>query len=629
TLWECSECKHQNCGTISICDMCFTITGCASEKPKRLSQDERVDLSWKYAVSRCKLTSKSFVDEDFPAEYKSLYYSPEDYEKNHIQWLRLCDVKLHGCQNNSPWVLFRRRLKPTDIIQGAVGNCWLIAALSSLALHHQHLIRRLFITSEVCEEGAYQIRLFKDREWTSIMVDDRIPCDEDGCPYYAKVLENQMWVPLIEKAIAKLYGCYQALTAGQPYEALNLLTGVPCMTISVFLSDDNRNEFNLNTIWSKLLEYRSKKYPVLANSGSNYMDIYDAEAEEKGLAIPHCYCVLDVREIRQRRLIKLRDPRGVTHWKGAWTESYILDLYMRLLLNGRSELWINLEDFTKYFSVVGVCKLRNEWFEETVSGKYPTYEDQTPSFISFVVEETTEIEFVLYQKNPRMLPESERYRMDLFLVILKRKEKSFYELFDYTKYRSTNLYICHEKTFERGIYVVIPISFNHWHSSHFKEPKYNLAFHSSKQIIIRHINLILTLRDILIPVARQYGDVDDLLPGLRLDYIRKSFLGTLLMVENRCDAWAHIECITHESYRNLTSSRGNTLDTSDAIPPKHGQILAVYTELKYEKPHDFVHEVSYRMVRDSELYDRADEENSLNVPKIKKDVDTLHQPFAL
>ncbi|KAF2887513.1 hypothetical protein ILUMI_18660, partial [Ignelater luminosus] len=232
------------------------------------------------------------------------------------------------------------------------GNCWLIGALSSLALHHQHLVKRLFVTPEVCEEGAYHIRLCKEGKWTSIVVDDWIPCDEDGCPYYAKALENQMWVPLIEKAVAKLYGCYQALDAGHAIEGINLLTGVPCTTVSVFLSDDKRNESNLNTIWSKLLEYRSKKYPMLACCGSSYIDMNHAEAEKEGLLTLHCYCVLDLLETGERRLIKLLDPRGSTDWKGGWVEEYLLDLFMRseIQLNGPSDLWINLEDFTKYFS---------------------------------------------------------------------------------------------------------------------------------------------------------------------------------------------------------------------------------------------------------------------------------------
>lgn len=122
-------------------------------------------------------------------------------------------------------------VEPADACQGHVGNCWLIAALSALAEFPSFFKNKIFITKKVSESGKYQIKLYDGRKlrWTIIEIDDYLPCTSWGgmTPQliFSKIQEGKLCMALLEKAFAKLYGSYSALTAGFQPVAWHHLTG--------------------------------------------------------------------------------------------------------------------------------------------------------------------------------------------------------------------------------------------------------------------------------------------------------------------------------------------------------------------------------------------------------------------
>ena len=91
----------------------------------------------------------------------------------------------------------------------------------------------LFLTKRVNDAGCYAMRLWVDGQMREVVVDDQFPYD----PYkeqwaFSRTSENEIWVLLLEKAWAKVYGSYQRIEAGTTGEALPCLTGAPAQAYS-------------------------------------------------------------------------------------------------------------------------------------------------------------------------------------------------------------------------------------------------------------------------------------------------------------------------------------------------------------------------------------------------------------
>lgn len=64
--------------------------------------------------------------------------------------------------------------------------------------------------------------------WKAVWIDDYFPCDPiSKSPAFTRSRGKEIWVLILEKAWAKLYGSYERIEAGTCREALRDLTGAP------------------------------------------------------------------------------------------------------------------------------------------------------------------------------------------------------------------------------------------------------------------------------------------------------------------------------------------------------------------------------------------------------------------
>ena len=80
----------------------------------------------------------------------------------------------------------------------------------------RQLLDRLFLTpdEDLIDCGIMTIQLYKDGEWSTVTIDTRIPWGVPGSqlfntPLYARCADpSELWVMLLEKAMAKIHGSY-------------------------------------------------------------------------------------------------------------------------------------------------------------------------------------------------------------------------------------------------------------------------------------------------------------------------------------------------------------------------------------------------------------------------------------
>ena len=505
--WECSACTFLNPSTRFSCDMCQQSRSILTLRPdsahlnssipssrcdssastlchgeselmetlRRIEENEARNR-WEHIVKFCRNSRINFVDDSFPPLQKSLYYNSDELSNNHnvSQWLRPKDIK-SDANSSVKWAVFRTPM-PSDISQGILGNCWFLSALAVLA-ERPELVKRVMVTREICSEGAYQVRLCKDGKWTTVLVDDLLPCDSKGRLVYSQAKRKQLWVPLIEKALAKLHGRYEALVSGRAIEGLSTLTGAPCESIPLQannISTVNDDRIDQDLIWAQLLSSRTAGFLMGASCGGGNMQVNDTEYHAVGLRPRHAYSVLDVQDIDGIRLLRLRNPWGHYSWRGDWSDSSPLWtplLREQLIPHGASEgvFWMSFGDVLKYFDCIDICKVRPDWNEIRLQGVLPSNACDTENLaiVVFTVVEATELEFSLFQEGQRSSERSQRSQLDLCVVIFRASNPSNGDvgrLVKHSKRQVRGFVGCHVML-EPGVYVIICLSFNHWQTS--------------------------------------------------------------------------------------------------------------------------------------------------------------------
>jgi len=178
-----------------------------------------------------------------------------------------------------------RSIQPSEIKQGDLGDCWLLAGMSSLS-RFPSAVRKLFLQQFRSSTGMYNLRLFdaKASRWKWLSIDERLPSASGG-PIFAQLASDRsIWVLLLEKAAAQLAGRnYSKLAGGLTEKAFTAFTGSQNFTVykkSRPVDSITLYNHTLPRTWEVAKEVTHQKYPINKNVRYNTFKWHGAEVAE-------------------------------------------------------------------------------------------------------------------------------------------------------------------------------------------------------------------------------------------------------------------------------------------------------------------------------------------------------------
>ncbi|KAF8160005.1 cysteine proteinase [Crassisporium funariophilum] len=229
-----------------------------------------------------------------------------------------------------------------DIVQGELGNCGFLSALSTISTS-KGLIEELCVARDE-EVGVYGFVFFQGDKWVHVIIDDQLfwslPKYEEleqrekelyhedkemynklsrklgkGLHFAKSGTEGETWVPLIEKAYAKLHGDFESLEGGWSLEAIEEMTG------GISITYRSKDILDVDRFWHEELMHATHdrlfgcSFTALENNRNQSEMI-----RVQGLYSGHAYSILRVKECRGKRFIVIRNPWGKCEWTGRWSD---------------------------------------------------------------------------------------------------------------------------------------------------------------------------------------------------------------------------------------------------------------------------------------------------------------------
>ncbi|XP_068993888.1 calpain-B-like [Neodiprion pinetum] len=245
-----------------------------------------------------------------------------------------------------------------DMKQVLFGDRWLLASISSLAMH-PGVLNQVVPKDQSFEDkeyaGIFHFRFWQYGRWIDVVIDDFLPTQYGKMVSSHSSTANEFWSPLLVKAYAKLYGSWNVISGGRASEAMQDFTGG---IIRMYKAEESLDLFDIllkdhqrNALMSCVMKETFKRF---------------------GIFCRHAYSITKVCAFDNFRLLGLRNTCGYEkEWTGAWSDKHLFrnsslkwkcipeskKKELSLQIDDDGEFWMSYEDFQAFFRDIEVCYL--------------------------------------------------------------------------------------------------------------------------------------------------------------------------------------------------------------------------------------------------------------------------------
>jgi hypothetical protein len=211
-----------------------------------------------------------------------------------------------------------------DIAQGSTGDCWFLSGLAGHARAKEGVPEPFAANLAGAKDGTFKVTFWlrdgegqpnaDGRRKTEIWVDADLPRSGVMPAYeWAMGEEHELWVAILEKALAKHYGGYEQISGdlrGDDDDCFAMLSGLPSERVD--LDDLTIDQMLEKLSWAKQ-HHRGVRLNSwqLPRNPSAFDRRKEQEAKTYGVQVRHGYSLEDVD--RESRTVSLRDPSGANH----------------------------------------------------------------------------------------------------------------------------------------------------------------------------------------------------------------------------------------------------------------------------------------------------------------------------